>query len=62
VWLLTTLLSASFNEREKTWTLYIDQAGEKKTLKTPHFVLAIGAGGAIPKMPQYPNRVCFTTA
>jgi putative flavoprotein involved in K+ transport len=60
VWLSTTLLSASFDEQEKTWALNIDQAGEKKTLKTPHFVLAIGAGGTIPQMPQYPNRVCST--
>jgi hypothetical protein len=59
VWVSTTLKSASFDKQSKQWTLYIDRAGEEATLKTPHFVLAIGAGGTIPKMPELANRDLF---
>jgi cation diffusion facilitator CzcD-associated flavoprotein CzcO len=57
VWLSTTLDSADFNEEDKTWTLHITRGGAKETLKAPHFVMAIGAGGTIPVTPQLANKV-----
>jgi cation diffusion facilitator CzcD-associated flavoprotein CzcO len=53
----TKLDRAFFNKEDKIWTLHIARDGSKETLKTPHFVLAIGAGGTVPVMPQLPNRV-----
>lgn len=59
IWTSTMLDSADFNRQDKTWTLHITRDGSKQTLKTPHFVLAIGAGGTVPIMPQFPNRGQF---
>lgn len=59
VWLSSKLESASIDQKTKIWTINFTRQGETKTLKTPHFVFAIGAGGTIPKMPQLPGREHF---
>jgi hypothetical protein len=54
--LSTTLDSATFDEVTELWTLHMITAGKQSTLRTPHFVFAIGAGGSIPKMPELPGK------
>ena len=57
--LSTTLEKATFDEDTEIWTLHINSKGQKSTLRTPHFVFAIGAGGSVPKMPALPNRDAY---
>ncbi|KAJ9614972.1 hypothetical protein H2200_001046 [Cladophialophora chaetospira] len=57
--LSTSLENATFDEDAEMWTLHINNKGQKSTLKTPHFVFAIGAGGSVPKMPVLPNRDAY---
>ncbi|KEF53375.1 uncharacterized protein A1O9_10350 [Exophiala aquamarina CBS 119918] len=57
--LSSCLQSASFDQKINTWTINFARKGETKTIKAPHFVFAIGAGGTIPKMPQLPGREKF---
>lgn len=54
-----TVESASLDEEQKIWTLYVrnKNALETSVIRTRHLVLAIGAGGQTPKMPELPNRV-----
>ncbi|KAK5013957.1 hypothetical protein LTR60_003336, partial [Cryomyces antarcticus] len=55
--LSTSVESASWNDEDRSWTVNLDQGGEQRSLRARHLVLAIGAGGQVPKMPEYPNRV-----
>ncbi len=59
VWLSTNLDSASLDKDSRIWTVNINQKGETRQIKSPHFVLATGAGGTIPKMPFIPGRERF---
>ncbi|KAK5166750.1 hypothetical protein LTR04_000461 [Oleoguttula sp. CCFEE 6159] len=57
--LSTSVESASWNDEDRSWTVNLDQGGEQRSLRARHLVLAIGAGGQVPKMPEYPNRALF---
>ncbi|KAE9368341.1 putative flavin-containing monooxygenase [Stipitochalara longipes BDJ] len=60
IWTRTTVTSGSWDSRENKWTLRIKRDGEDERPITSSFiVLAGGAGGQIPKMPEYPNREKF---
>ena len=57
--LSTMLEKATFDEDSETWNVSVSRAGHTSTLKTPHFVFAIGAGGSVPKMPILPNQKAY---
>lgn len=59
VQLSSYMKSASLDQKTNVWTINFVSQGETKTIRAPHFVLAIGAGGTIPKMPQLPGREHF---
>jgi cation diffusion facilitator CzcD-associated flavoprotein CzcO len=59
VWLSTLLEKASWNSKERNWTLQISRIGRKSIIQTKHLVLAIGAGGQVPKTPELSNRNLF---
>jgi cation diffusion facilitator CzcD-associated flavoprotein CzcO len=54
-----TVESASLDEEQKIWTVCVRNKNvpETSVIRTRHLVLAIGAGGQTPKMPELPNRV-----
>ena len=53
----TKVVSGSWDPYQKKWTLVIKRDGGDEQLITSSFVvLAGGAGGQVPKMPEYPNR------
>ncbi|KIM92618.1 hypothetical protein OIDMADRAFT_185081 [Oidiodendron maius Zn] len=56
VWLSTNLEHASWNEEKKGWSLQIQQNDRERTIQCRHLVLALGPGGAIPRMPSYPDQ------
>lgn len=59
VWLSSYLQSASLDQKTNTWSVNFTRKGDTTTIRAPHFVFAIGAGGTIPKMPQLPGREKF---
>ena len=59
VWLSTELESASWDDRDKIWILHLNRLGGQSVVHTRSLVLAIGAGGQVPKMPELPNRELF---
>jgi cation diffusion facilitator CzcD-associated flavoprotein CzcO len=59
VWLSTKLETASWSEEEQNWTLHLNRLGGSSTIQTRSLVIAIGAGGQVPKMPELPNRDIF---
>jgi Pyridine nucleotide-disulphide oxidoreductase len=59
VWLSTKAESATWDDKAKTWTVNIDREGQKMSIRARHVVFAIGPGGQIPKMPEYPHREDF---
>jgi Pyridine nucleotide-disulphide oxidoreductase len=59
IWLSTTLENATYDEDKRIWTLRIRRGGNYEIIKSPHFVLAIGAGGSIPVMPDLPGKEKF---
>ena len=54
--------SASYNHAKKAWILRVVRNGERLKISTKHFVLAVGPGGTIPKMPKFANRVGLSLA
>ncbi|MER9342669.1 NAD(P)/FAD-dependent oxidoreductase [Mesorhizobium sp. M0601] len=44
-WTSTTCVSASYDETERVWTVELDRAGERITLRPKHIVFATGAYG-----------------
>ena len=53
----TKVVSGSWDSSQKKWTLAIKQDGKERSITSSFIVLAGGAGGQVPKMPEYPNRV-----
>jgi putative flavoprotein involved in K+ transport len=53
-WTSATCTRASFDEDEKIWTVEVDRAGERVTLKPSHLVFATGAYGP-PKLIDLPG-------
>lgn len=63
----TSLVSGSWNEKSRTWTLRVrlGATGQERDLECSFVLLAVGAGGQVPFTPSIPGRVCgltFTTA
>jgi cation diffusion facilitator CzcD-associated flavoprotein CzcO len=54
--LSTNLVSGTWNQKKKAWNLNVLRHGEKYAIRTSKIVLATGAGGQTPLMPDYPNR------
>ena len=52
--------SASYDDAKKAWILNVVRNGERLTMSTKHFVLAVGPGGTVPKMPKFVNRVSLS--
>lgn len=59
VWLSAKAESAAWNDKSKEWSVSVDRAGQKVSITACHVVFAIGPGGQIPKMPEYPHREEF---
>jgi len=59
VWLSTNVESGSWDEERRLWTLNIGRNGSSQVLTCRHVVMAVGAGGQVPVMPQYPDRELF---
>jgi hypothetical protein len=53
----TKLEHGDWNPAENKWTLSILQGEEKRKIICSYVVMAVGAGGQVPKMPEYANRV-----
>lgn len=59
IWLSTTLENATYDEEQRIWTLRILRGEKEEIVKSRHFVLAIGGGGAVPVMPDLPGKEVF---
>lgn len=57
-WTSSTCASAAYDEAEKTWTVEVDRAGERVTLKPRQLVFATGAYGP-PRMIELPGAGAF---
>ncbi|RWP40269.1 NAD(P)/FAD-dependent oxidoreductase [Mesorhizobium sp.] len=57
-WTSTRCVSASYDEAEKIWTVEVDRAGERITLKPRHIVFATGAYGP-PRQIDLPGAEAF---
>ncbi|MER8867746.1 NAD(P)/FAD-dependent oxidoreductase [Mesorhizobium sp. M0751] len=57
-WSSTRCVSASYDEAEKIWTVEVDRAGERITLKPRHIVFATGAYGP-PRQINLPGAEAF---
>ncbi|MER9680430.1 NAD(P)/FAD-dependent oxidoreductase [Mesorhizobium sp. M0184] len=57
-WTSTTCVSASYDDAEKIWTVELDRAGERITLKPRHIVFATGAYGP-PRRIDLPGAEVF---
>lgn len=57
VWLSTSLLSGEWDEGRRAWTLTLDSNGRQKKVVSSFVVLAVGAGGQIPVLPDLPGKV-----
>ena len=55
----TRVEKATWSEDSKTWTLHLNSPSNAQTITATHLILAVGAGGQTPNMPQYPNRKLF---
>jgi len=60
VWAGTELLSGVWDHDKHEWTLKILKGGDKETVRCRFVVMATGAGGQIPYMPDLPGRDQFT--
>lgn len=59
VWCNTNLDSGSWDEQRKIWTLHVAQAEDSKTIQARNIIMAVGACGQIPVMPNLPGRLDF---
>jgi putative flavoprotein involved in K+ transport len=57
-WSSTTCVSAKFDESDNKWTVEVDRAGERVTLRPTHLVLATGMSGK-PNVPTLPGQELF---
>jgi putative flavoprotein involved in K+ transport len=57
-WSSTTCVSAKFDESDNKWTVEVDRAGERVTLRPTHLVLATGMSGK-PNVPMLPGQELF---
>ena len=59
IWLGTTLLSGSWDNKARSWSLNCERGEGKLAITCKHLVLALGAGSQAPKIPQYPGMESF---
>ncbi len=57
-WTSSACLGASYDETAKRWTVAVDRAGTKITLRPSQLVLATGMSG-VPLMPEFPGAGTF---
>ena len=57
-WTSSACVSAAFDEASKEWTVVVDRAGEKVTLRPKQLVLATGMSG-VPEVPKFPGAERF---
>lgn len=57
-WSSTTCVSASYDDAEGRWTVEVDRAGTRVTLRPVHLVLATGMSGK-PNIPALPGQNVF---
>lgn len=55
----TTLISGSYDQAERLWTLQLEHGGQVSQMRARHVVLAVGSMGVKPEMPSYPNQELF---
>ncbi|KAH6688097.1 dimethylaniline monooxygenase (N-oxide forming) [Leptodontidium sp. MPI-SDFR-AT-0119] len=60
IWLDTTPASGTWDSSKESWTLSIRRHGKEQSITCSYIIVAGGAGGQVPKMPNYPNRIAFT--
>mgnify|MGYP001820334920 CR=1 FL=1 len=58
IWTSTELISAQYDEGNKTWTAQLNQGGEPVTLQPSHIVMALGLSG-FPNVPAFPGQDAF---
>jgi cation diffusion facilitator CzcD-associated flavoprotein CzcO len=59
VWTSSTVLSAKQDTSSKAWTVRVRlPRGNERELVVNHVVFAVGIGGGIPNIPEYPGTVC----
>jgi hypothetical protein len=51
--------SGDWDSTRKLWTLTVLQDGQESSISCSHVVLAGGAGGQVPTMPEYPGQDTF---
>ncbi|KAI1990494.1 hypothetical protein LOZ53_001575 [Ophidiomyces ophidiicola] len=61
-WFSTSFESGSWDDCKKEWHLRILREEKEVLLTTKHLVLAVGGGGQIPRMPNFPGREKFKGA
>jgi len=59
VWTATEMLSGSYDDEQRTWTVRLDRDGEERTLRVPHLVLATGSVSGTPRRPALPGLDAF---
>lgn len=57
IWLSTTLVSGSWDENQRLYTLTITRNGIISKLTAKHVVFATGAGSQVPLIPEWPDKV-----
>ena len=50
-------MSGSWDAAKSLWKLMLRRQGREQTITCSYIVVAGGAGGQVPKMPKYQNRV-----
>lgn len=57
IMLNTALISCAWDDMAKIWSLQVLEKGKMWQLTCSYLVMALGAGGQKPLMPEYPNKV-----
>ncbi|TWP36784.1 flavin-containing monooxygenase [Leekyejoonella antrihumi] len=58
-WSRSSVVSASFDQETKTWSVQVDRAGERIELRPKQLVFATGMSGK-PNLPSFPGMDVFT--
>ncbi|KAF2464232.1 FAD/NAD(P)-binding domain-containing protein [Lindgomyces ingoldianus] len=59
IWLSTRLLCGKWDHTSRRWTLQVQRDGSHHEISSSYVILAVGAGGQIAVMPDYPDRDHF---
>lgn len=58
-WTETEFLGAEYDETQHRWTARVRRAGEERTLRPAHIVMAVGGAGGRPNLPALPGLDSF---